>query len=110
MAERNEEIYFYHFTQKPSGKVGEALGSFHAYEIGYVFGVAGLGPIENEELSRCMLSYWTNFSKNGNPNASDVPKWEIMNPAEDCWYELGEDMGKKEVNRKHIYSLIKEMD
>ena len=110
MAERNEEIYFYHFTQKPSGIVGETLGSFHAYEIGYVFGVAGLGPIENEELSRCMLSYWTNFSKTGNPNGSDIPEWEIMNPHEDCWYELGEDIGTKEVNRLHIYSLINEMD
>ena len=110
MAARNEEIYFYHFTQKPSGIVGETLGSFHAYEIGYVFGVAGLGPIENEELSRCMLSYWTNFSKTGNPNGSDIPEWEIMNPHEDCWYELGEDIGTKEVNRLHIYSLINEMD
>ena len=110
MASRNEEIYFYHFTQKPSGKVGEVLGSFHAYEIGYVFGVAGLGPIENQELSRCMLSYWTNFSKTGNPNGSDIPNWELMNASEDCWYELGENIGKKEVNRLHIYSLINEMD
>ena len=39
------------------------LGSFHAYEIGYVFGMGGLGPIENKELSEYMLSYWTNFSK-----------------------------------------------
>lgn len=33
-----------------------------------------------------------------------------MNPHEDCWYELGEDIGTKEVNRLHIYSLINEMD
>jgi carboxylesterase type B len=57
-----------------------------------------------------MLSYWTNFSKTGNPNGSDIPEWEIMNPNKDCWYELGEDMGTKAVNRLHIYSLINEMD
>jgi para-nitrobenzyl esterase len=57
-----------------------------------------------------MLSYWTNFSKTGNPNGLDIPEWEIMNPSKDCWYELGEDMGTKAVNRLHIYSLINEMD
>ena len=44
------------------------------------------------------------------PNGSDIPEWEIMNPNKDCWYELGEDMGTKVVNRLHIYSLINEMD
>jgi hypothetical protein len=33
-----------------------------------------------------------------------------MNPSKDCWYELGEDMGTKAVNKLHIYSLINEMD
>lgn len=106
MAERDEDIYFYHFTQKPSGPAGEILGSFHAYEIGYVFGVSGLGPIENQELSNYMLSYWTNFSKTGNPNDSDLPDWETMKAGEEYWHELGEFVGKKSIERLSIYHLL----
>ena len=74
MAERSEDIYL--SFQKPSGKAGEILGSFHAYEISYVFGVGGLSIIENQELSDIMLSYWTNFAESGNPNSEELPEWE----------------------------------
>ena len=107
MAKRGEEIYFYHFNQKPSGEAGEVLGSFHAYEIGYVFGVGGLGPIENQELSDCMLSYWTNFSKTGNPNYSSLPSWEKMQSERDTWHELGPSIGENDISRLEIYDLLK---
>jgi len=109
MAERSEEIYFYHFNQKPSGKAGEVLGSFHAYEIGYVFGMGGLGPIENKELSEFMLSYWTNFSKFGDPNDSNLPNWTKMQPNKDTWYELGPSIGEKDISRLEMYELLKKV-
>ena len=109
MAERNEDIYFYHFNQKPSGEAGEVLGSFHAYEIGYVFGLGGLGPIENKELSDCMLSYWTNFSKYGDPNDSNLPNWSKMQSDKDTWYELGPSIGEKDISRLEIYDLLKKV-
>ena len=109
MAERSEEIYFYHFNQKPSGEAGEVLGSFHAYEIGYVFGVGGLGPIENQELSDCMLSYWTNFSKGGDPIDSGLPSWEKMQSERDTWHELGPSIGEKDISRLEIYDLLKKV-
>ena len=107
MAERGEEIYFYHFNQKPSGVAGEVLGSFHAYEIGYVFGVGGLGPIENQELSDNMLSYWTNFSKTGNPNEEGVPNWETMKSKQDTWHLLGPKTGEENITRVDIYNLLR---
>ena len=109
MAEREEEIYFYHFNQKPSGETGEVLGSFHAYEIGYVFGVGGLGPIEDQKLSDCMLSYWTNLAKLGDPNNPDLPKWEKMKSTKDVWHELGPYICEKYISRLEIYELLKKV-
>ena len=102
MADRGEDIYFYHFNQKPSGKAGEILGAFHASEIAYVFGVGGLGPIEDPELSRIMLAYWTNFSKIGNPNGDDIPDWETMKLNKDTWHLLGPKIGQENLSLIHI--------
>ena len=110
MAKRGESIYFYHFNQKPSGKAGELLGAFHAYEIGYVFGVGGLGPIENQYLSDTMLSYWTNFATNGNPNSDSLPAWETMKSDKNTWHVLGPEIGEKEIDRMEIYSLLEDLE
>ena len=107
MADRGEEIYFYHFNQKPSGKAGEILGAFHASEIAYVFGVGGLGPIEDPELSRIMLTYWTNFSKIGNPNGEDIPDWDTMKSKQDTWHLLGPKIGQENISRMDIYNLLR---
>ena len=110
MAKRGEAIYFYHFNQKPSGKAGELLGAFHAYEIGYVFGVGGLGPIENQYLSDTMLSYWTNFATSGNPNSDSLPTWETMKSDKNTWHVLGPEIGEKEIDRMEIYSLLEDLE
>jgi len=110
MSKRNEDIYFYHFNQKPSGKAGEILGSFHAYEIGYVFGVSGLGPIENQELSDVMLSYWTNFAESGNPNSDELPVWEKMQDGENNWHVLGPQIGKQDIDRMDVYTLLSDFE
>ena len=110
MSKRNEDIYFYHFNQKPSGKAGEILGSFHAYEIGYVFGVSGLGPIENQELSDVMLSYWTNFAESGNPNSDELPVWEKMQDGEENWHVLGPQIGKQSIDRMDVYTLLSDFE
>ena len=107
MADRGGDIYFYHFNQKPSGKAGEILGAFHASEIAYVFGVGGLGPIEDPELSRIMLAYWTNFSKIGNPNGDDIPDWETMKLNKDTWHLLGPKIGQENISRMNIYNLLR---
>ncbi len=110
MAKRSEDIFFYHFNQKPSGKAGEILGSFHAYEISYVFGVGGLGPIENQELSDIMLSYWTNFAKTGNPNSSELPPWERMQSGEKKWQLLGPKIESQNIDRQEIYDLLEDFE
>ncbi len=55
-------------------------GAFHSDDIEYVFGTldsrqgAHWRP-EDRALSDLIQQYWTNFARNGNPNAPDLPDW-----------------------------------
>jgi para-nitrobenzyl esterase len=57
-----------------------SAGAFHSDEIEYVFGNldsrkgATFRP-EDYKLSDLMQTYWTNFARNGDPNADAVPHW-----------------------------------
>ncbi len=55
-------------------------GAFHSDDIEYVFGTldsrAGTHwRPQDRALSDLMQQYWTNFARNGNPNAPDLPQW-----------------------------------
>ena len=55
-------------------------GAFHSAELWYMFGTLGKcwRPMEtvDYELSECMVNYWTNFAKTGNPNGEGLPEWK----------------------------------
>ena len=64
--------YQYEF---PSRKA-PALGSPHASELKYVFGMLGNGASEDERsVSKTMIGYWTQFAKTGNPNREGLTEW-----------------------------------
>lgn len=71
-----QPAWLYHFTRVLPG--GEALGAFHALEIGYVFGNS-LPWLPREDadgrLSDLMMGYWTRFAATGDPNGGDAPAW-----------------------------------
>jgi len=80
-------VYMYHFEQVPAVKPGAMLGriplielgSRHAGEIQYVFETLKSVDVpwteDDFKLSDAMSSYWVNFVKSGNPNASGLPEW-----------------------------------
>ena len=93
---QTHDVFFYHFTQPVYAPVMNAimqiqfgenalgaapLGTFHGSDIPYTWGVEGiLGRFINAEqrqTKRAMMSYWTNFAYNSNPNDTDssLPKW-----------------------------------
>ncbi|KAM7011214.1 fatty acyl-CoA hydrolase precursor, medium chain-like [Passerculus sandwichensis] len=74
-------VYFYEFQHRPSsveGLVPEFVKADHGAEIAFVFGkpfLAGGATKEENELSRTVMRYWTNFAKNGNPNGEGLVHW-----------------------------------
>ena len=79
-------VYSYQFEQSIPGK--EADGAAHSYELPYVFGnllsegpLAGPYAAPDRRLSSTIMDYWTNFAKNGDPNAGQLPPWPRFNDA-----------------------------
>jgi para-nitrobenzyl esterase len=78
----NKNTYMYLFTY-PTQEMGGNLGSTHALEIPFVFGVLGddrLGFFPkkdevNSKLSEQMMDSWISFARTGNPNHKGIPEW-----------------------------------
>jgi para-nitrobenzyl esterase len=74
-------VYRYHFElAAPPSKFHPGSFAFHSDDIEYVFGTLDTRPgavwrPEDRKLSEQMMSYWTNFAKNGDPNGAGLPKW-----------------------------------
>jgi para-nitrobenzyl esterase len=73
-------VYSYQFEQSLPGRDGD--GAAHSYELPYVFGnllpsgpLAGPFSAADRQLSNVMLSYWTNFAMQGDPNGAGLPVW-----------------------------------
>lgn len=88
--ENDNKVYFYQFSKSPpfprdSDQAG--WGAAHGSDLYYVFGQfeqRSWAWNENDhELSNIMVKYWTNFAKNSNPNAKELPQWpefSVSNP------------------------------
>jgi para-nitrobenzyl esterase len=71
--------YFDHRPPYPRIPPYQTWGAAHGAEMYYVFGhhdrpVMAWTPTD-EKLADIISSYWVNFAKSGNPNASGLPNW-----------------------------------
>jgi para-nitrobenzyl esterase len=78
----NAPVYRYDFELGSPGDTYHpvSFGAFHSDDIEYVFGnldsrKGAVWRPEDYKLSELMQTYWTNFAKTGNPNASGLPDW-----------------------------------
>lgn len=73
---------------------GDKCGAWHSSDLWYWFGTLRncWRPMtrKNEELSRLMSSYLTNFAKNGDPNGQGLPGWTAASPSDNRVMRLGE--------------------
>lgn len=79
------KVYYYYFDQHPDFPADSpryGYGSPHGQDVGFVFG--HLNPSSTEStptdtnISETIMTYWTNFAKNGNPNGKGLPTWETF--------------------------------
>ncbi|HYW02311.1 MAG TPA: carboxylesterase/lipase family protein [Gammaproteobacteria bacterium] len=74
--------YAYEFNDRNAPElflppVSFPYGAAHASELQYLFTLPQSRPLSSgqQQLSRDMVRYWTNFARHGNPNGRDTPYW-----------------------------------
>lgn len=94
--------YAYEFNDKNApppqssfnGLLTFPLGAYHTAELQYLFTgdffglpVAPLSPAQRQ-LSKAMISYWTQFAKTGDPNSPGEPVWSPYSAIADKFQSL----------------------
>jgi para-nitrobenzyl esterase len=69
-------------------------GAYHASELAYLFDSTTLPPFhapftpDQEKLAAAMVSYWTQFAANADPNSPSTPSWPAYTVANDTYQSL----------------------
>jgi para-nitrobenzyl esterase len=77
-----QRVFVYRFDRSVPGKGEAELGAFHSLEVPYVFGSLRdkewqwlPSTPDDAALSNLLQTYWTNFARTSDPNASGLPNW-----------------------------------
>ena len=90
--------YLYFFSRPLPG---DDSGSWHSSDLWYIHGTLARcwRPFEefDYKLSDTMVTYWTNFMKNGDPNGENVPQWNAYSKDDNFTMVFGDGtIGKGE--------------
>ena len=100
------DVYRYQFT-----KENGFHGTYHSGEMPYCYGNLerqnkSFAYDESDyQLEKIMVSYWSNFAKNGNPNGEGLPTWDKYVSNGDVM-ELGSHVGPLEDKYLALYDLL----
>ena len=100
-------VYRYQFT-----KENGYHATYHSGEMAYCYGNLsrqGKDFAYNEEdykLEKTMLSYWSNFAKNGDPNGEGLPTWNPYQSSTDKVMELGTNVGPIDDLYQGVYAIL----
>jgi para-nitrobenzyl esterase len=92
------DTYVYLFSHRPPGRNEEEFWAWHSSEMWYAFASLRDIPEQREwepwdyELAGIMSSYWANFIKFGDPNASGLPAWAPSNSESLAYMEFGDEL------------------
>ena len=90
--------YLYFFSRPLPG---DDSGSWHSSDLWYIHGTLARSwrPFEEYDykLSDTMVTYWTNFMKNGDPNGEGLPEWHPYTKDENFTMVFGDgEIGRGE--------------
>ena len=92
------QVFTYRFDRTIPGRGEAELGAFHSLEVPYVFGSLRdkewqwlPSTADDALLSDLVQTYWTNFAKTGNPNASGLPIWPAWDDDEKAFLVVNQD-------------------
>ena len=86
MSSIQSDTYLYQFSRVTEEGRKRNIGSFHAYELPYIFHVKPPWTTFDDDdwhLSDKVAGYWTRFAKTGNPNGSGNVEWPAYKPETD---------------------------
>jgi carboxylesterase type B len=93
-----QQVFVYRFDRSIPGKGEAELGAFHSLEVPYVFGSLKdrewqwlPSTADDASLSDLLQTYWTNFAKTSNPNASGLPNWPAWSDEEKGFLVVNKD-------------------
>jgi para-nitrobenzyl esterase len=108
---RNVPTYAFEFADENAPWASDVAapdfptGAFHAAELQYVFEDAQFpGPVTaaQRRLSDQMISYWSNFAHDGDPNGGGTPRWNRFQPAAGVVQSLApERIGSVDLGAEH---------
>ena len=89
MTSVGSNVYLYYFDYLDEGSynsepatLGLRLGADHGAELPYVFGLTNhwKAPVPDQDLQlqNTVMQYWTNFTKNLDPNDKGLPVWDAF--------------------------------
>ena len=107
----NAPVYMYNFNRAiPAFDASTAFGAFHTGEVPYAYGnLAKVNrPWEetDRKLSNQMLSYFSNFAKNSDPNGADLPHWPRFENASQQTQLLDVKVESKELPARKSLELL----
>jgi len=92
------QVFAYRFDRSIPGKGEADLGAFHSLEVPYVFGSLRErewqwlpSTADDALLSDLLQTYWTNFAKTSNPNASGLPQWPAWDDDQKTFLLVNQD-------------------
>lgn len=107
--ENNMDVYSYQFT-----KENGYYGTYHSGEMIYAYGNVKNSPYgyryndSDKALSECMLKYWSNFAKSGNPNGNGLTNWSKWDNTHKV-FELGSNIGLIDDKYASLFEIMDEL-
>lgn len=92
---QTEPVFRYYYTHRRKLGPMVAYRAFHAQELSFVFGTVGVGAdlatSGEKDLSVQMMTYWSSFADDGDPNSTGLVAWPEMTDGTDRLLVIDEE-------------------